>query len=155
MRKACLALLSVGAFHLAACEAVYDTRGNQPDPDAVLQLQPGVDDRRQVAEVLGSPSTVATFSDKTWYYISKRTRRVSFWDPQVLDQQVLAIRFDNAGVISDMKLYGLEDARAIEPDPNSTPTSGKQLTLLQQLLGNIGRFGGGGTGGSIFGTPHP
>jgi outer membrane protein assembly factor BamE (lipoprotein component of BamABCDE complex) len=65
MRKACLALLSVGAFHLAACEAVYDTRGNQPDPDAVLQLQPGVDDRRQVAEVLGSPSTVATFSDKT------------------------------------------------------------------------------------------
>jgi outer membrane protein assembly factor BamE (lipoprotein component of BamABCDE complex) len=68
---------------------------------------------------------------------------------------VLAIRFDNAGVISDMKLYGLEDARAIEPDPNSTPTSGKQLTLLQQLLGNIGRFGGGGTGGSIFGTPHP
>jgi outer membrane protein assembly factor BamE (lipoprotein component of BamABCDE complex) len=155
MRKAYLTLLSLGAINLGACEAVYDTRGNLPDPDAVLQLQPGVDDRRQVQELLGSPSTVATFNDKTWYYISKRTRRVSFWDPKVLDQQILAIRFDTGGVISDMRLYGLEDARAIQPDPNSTPTSGKELTLLQQLLGNIGRFGGGGTGGSIFGGPHP
>jgi outer membrane protein assembly factor BamE (lipoprotein component of BamABCDE complex) len=147
--------MSLGAINLAACEPVYDTRGNLPDPDQVLQLQPGVDDRRQVTELLGSPSTVATFSDKTWYYISKRTKRISFWDPQVLDQQVLAIRFDNGGVISDMKLYGLEDARVVVPDPNSTPTSGKELTLLQQLLGNIGRFGNASPGSIFNNGPHP
>ena len=41
MRKAGLALLSLGAILLGGCEAVYDTRGNLPDPDSVLQIQPG------------------------------------------------------------------------------------------------------------------
>ena len=45
MRKAGLALLSLGAVLLGGCEAVYDTRGNLPDPDFVLQIQPGVDNR--------------------------------------------------------------------------------------------------------------
>ncbi|HZT18150.1 MAG TPA: outer membrane protein assembly factor BamE, partial [Dongiaceae bacterium] len=141
MRSAALGLLSLGTVAVAACEPVYDTRGNLPDPDSVLQIQPGVDDRRQVAQLLGSPSTVATFNNKTWYYISKKTKTVSFLDPEVLDQEVLAIKFDDAGVVSDMRIYGLENARTIVPDPNVTPTSGKELTILQQIMGNIGRFG--------------
>jgi len=135
--------LGLAATIMSACDPVYDTRGNLPDPDAVLQIQPGVDDRRQVAELLGSPSTVATFNDKTWYYISKKTKRISFLDPTVLDQEVLAVKFDDGGLVSDMKIYGLENARPIVPDPNVTPTSGKELTILQQIMGNIGRFAGG------------
>jgi outer membrane protein assembly factor BamE (lipoprotein component of BamABCDE complex) len=146
MRKAGLALLSLGAVLLGGCEAVYDTRGNLPDPDSVLQIQPGVDDRRQVAELLGSPSTVGTFNARIWYYISKRTKTVSFFDPEILDQEVLQINFDNAGLVSDMRIYGLENARTITPDPNVTPTSGKELTILQQLMGNIGRFTSGSQG---------
>jgi outer membrane protein assembly factor BamE (lipoprotein component of BamABCDE complex) len=147
MRRAGLALFSLGAICLSACEAVYDTHGNLPDPDSVLQIQPGIDDRRQVAELLGSPSAVATFNNRTWYYISKKTKTVSFLDPVVLDQEVLAIQFDNAGLVSDMRIYGLENARDITPDPNSTPTSGKELTILQQLMGNIGRFSSGAKSG--------
>ncbi|MEA2783073.1 MAG: hypothetical protein QOK29_4617 [Rhodospirillaceae bacterium] len=155
MKQASLLAFSLGAAILSGCQATYDTRGNLPDPDAVLQVQPGIDDRKQVTQILGSPSSVATFNDKTWYYISKKTKRVSFWDPTVLDQEVLAIKFDDNGVVSDMKLYGLEDARNVTPDPEVTPTSGHELTILQQLIGNIGRFGGNGKGGSMFGGPRP
>ena len=102
-----------------------------------------MDDRRQVAELLGSPSTVGTFNAKIWYYISKRTKTISFLDPEILDQEVLQINFDNAGLVSDMRIYGLENARTITPDPNVTPTSGKELTILQQIMGNIGRFSSG------------
>ena len=45
MRRAGLALFGLGALFLSGCEAVYDTHGNLPDPDSVLQIQPGVDDR--------------------------------------------------------------------------------------------------------------
>ena len=147
MRRAGLVMLSLGALLLGGCEAVYDTRGNQPDPDSVLQIQPGVDDRRQVAELLGSPSSVGTFNAKIWYYISKRTKTISFFDPEILDQEVLQITFDNAGLVSDMRIYGLENARTITPDPNITPTSGKELTILQQIMGNIGRFSSGASKG--------
>ena len=150
MRQALFLALGICSVALAACQAQYDTRGNLPDPEVVLAVQPGVDDRQKVAELLGSPSTMGTFNDKTWYYISKKTERTAFFDPVVLDQEVLIIKFDEAGTVSDMKLLGLEDAHTVVPDPDVTPTSGHELTILQQLLGNIGRFGGTGSGGSIF-----
>ena len=134
---------------LSACSPTVDSRGNLPDADAVLQVQPGIDDRTQVAKLLGSPSALATFNDKTWYYISRKTKRVAFWNPTTLDQEVLRVKFDDAGVVSDIKVYGLEDAHAITPDPNETPTYGRELTILQQLLGNLGRFGS--NSGGLFG----
>jgi outer membrane protein assembly factor BamE (lipoprotein component of BamABCDE complex) len=149
MSKRSFLALSACAAILSACAPTIDARGNLPDPDTVLQVQPGIDGRAQVAKLLGSPSTVATFNDKTWYYISKKTSRVAFWDPEVLDQEVLMVKFDDTGLVSDMKVYGLEDAHTVTPDPNITPTSGRELTIVQQLLGNLGRFGGGG-GGNLF-----
>lgn len=149
MSKAGFLVFSTCAAMLSACAPTLDSRGNLPDPDAVLQVQPGVDDRTQVAKLLGSPSSVATFNDKTWYYISKKTSRIAFWDPDILDQEVLMVKFDDTGLVSDMKVYGLENAHDITPDPNETPTYGRELTILQQLLGNLGRFGGGSPG-NIF-----
>jgi outer membrane protein assembly factor BamE (lipoprotein component of BamABCDE complex) len=128
------------AIGLTACSPRIDTRGNLPDPDIVRELQPGLHDRDQVAQILGSPSTVGTFDDSTWYYISKRTETVAFFDPEIVDQQVLAVHFDNAGVLSEVKVYGYDDGREIEPVERVTPTSGREITILQQLFGNIGRF---------------
>jgi len=125
---------------LLGCSPMIDTRGNLPDPETVLQVQPGVHDRNQVVSILGTPSTVATFEDNTWYYISRRTERIAFFKPEVVDQQVLVVKFDDDGLVSEMKVYGLEDSQEIEPVDRVTPTAGRELTVLQQLFGNIGRF---------------
>jgi outer membrane protein assembly factor BamE (lipoprotein component of BamABCDE complex) len=128
------------AVGLTACAPSIDTRGNLPDPDVVSELRPGIHDRDQVAQLLGSPSTVGTFDNSTWYYISKRTETVAFFEPEIVDQQVLALHFDNTGVLSDVQLYGYEDGRVIDPVDRVTPTSGQEMTILKQLFGNIGRF---------------
>jgi len=125
---------------LSGCSAQIDQRGNVPDADAVLSIQPGVQTKDQVSQLLGTPSSVGTFDDKTWYYISKRTRTVAFFEPTVIDQQVLCIKFDEAGVVKKVDLYGMNEALAIDPVSRTTPTYGQKLTLLQQLFGNIGRF---------------
>lgn len=132
--------LCIAAIALAGCEPMIDTRGNLPDPETVLEVQPGVHDRNQVASILGTPSTVATFEDDTWYYVSRRTERIAFFEPEVVDQQVLVVKFDDTGLVSDMKVYGLEDGQVVEPVDRVTPTAGRELTVLQQLFGNIGRF---------------
>lgn len=136
----------LAALGLAACSPRVDTRGNLPDPETVLEVQPGIHDRTQVASILGSPSTVATFEDDTWYYVSRRTEQIAFFEPEVIDQQVLMVKFDQDGLVSDMKVYGIEDGRIIEPVERTTPTSGRELTVLQQIFGNLGRFNTGDKG---------
>jgi outer membrane protein assembly factor BamE (lipoprotein component of BamABCDE complex) len=125
---------------LGGCQARIDQRGNKPDEDQVVQIAPGVDDKNRVAELLGYPSTMSTFSDKTWYYISKRTKTVAFWKPDLLEQEILQIHFDDQGIVQDMKVYTEKDGQQIAYVDRVTPTPGTELTLIQQLLGNLGKF---------------
>ena len=138
LRFGWLLLASVAA--LTACSPRIDQRGNLLDPDAVLAVKPGVQTKEQVAQLLGTPSTVATFDVKTWYYISKRTTTTAFFAPDITDQQVLVLKFNDSDVVEKVQLYGMDDAYEIEPVSRTTPTFGQKLTLLQQLFGNIGRF---------------
>jgi len=84
-RAAALLILGLLTGLVTGCSPTIDQRGNAPDPDDVLALQPGVDDKAKVFQLLGSPSTAGTFDDKIWYYISKRTATVAFLDPSVID----------------------------------------------------------------------
>ena len=96
--------------------------------------------REEVLRILGSPSTTDTFDQQNWYYISQRDEVMSFYKADVTQQDVTRISFDGNGIVSDIHSHGLELAQAIEPDPNKTRTLGNELTIVQQFLGNIGRF---------------
>jgi len=137
--------LLLASVALAACSARIDQRGNLLDPDAVLAVKPGEQTKEQVAQLLGTPSTVATFNDKTWYYVSKRTATTAFFQPDITDQQVVVIKFNDSNVVEKVQLLGMDDAYEIEPVARTTPTYGQRLTILQQLFGNIGRFTKGET----------
>jgi outer membrane protein assembly factor BamE (lipoprotein component of BamABCDE complex) len=145
------------ALALAACTGRVDTRGNMADPEVVSQITPGESTRGTVEDLLGSPTSIATFNDQTWYYIGRKTEKVAFFRPEVLEQQVVAVHFDASGVVDDIKTYGPEDAREIELVDRTTPTAGKELTLMQQLFGNLGRFNteDGATGPARLPTPTP
>ncbi len=130
------------------------TAGLAGPREQVFVLAAGVLRGDDVIQLLGSPSTTATFDDETWYYISQRTETVAFYAPETTDQKVLALKFDKAGLLKDMQTYTLKDGRAIAMVDRKTPTAGKELTLIEQVFGNIGKFSSGpsGPGGGI-GTP--
>ena len=117
--------------------------GNLPEADQLAQIHPGTTTRQQVAKILGTPSSTGVFDDKNWYYISRRTEQISFLDPDVMDQQVYIVNFDDKGVVKGIDHKDLKDGRDIEPAPGATPAPGRELTFLEQVLGNLGRFNGG------------
>ena len=49
------------------------------------------------------------------------------------------IAFDETGVVAEITSLSLAEARAIELADEETPTRGRELSLLEQLFGNIGR----------------
>lgn len=132
------------------CAATVDQRGDLPAPERIAEIHPGLT-KEQVVKILGTPSSIGVFNDNAWYYISRKTSRVSFFQPDVLDQQVFTVNFDNNGVVRDLGHKTYADAREIEPAPGATPAPGRELTFLEQILGNVGRFNkgtGGGGGGA-------
>lgn len=134
------------AATLAACSSRVAVRGNLPDPEEVVEILPGDSSREDVQRILGSPSTLSTFQDATWYYIGERTEQVAFFAPEVIERSVLVVTFNDAGLVDDTRLFTVEDGQEIAMVDRTTPTEGNELTILQQLIGNIGRFGGGQDG---------
>ena len=109
--------------------------------EATEKIAPGKQTREQVQETLGTPSTRGNFAgDEIWFYIGKRTETTAFFAPDVLEHQVLEIRFGEDGRVSRVSQIDATKAAKPRPVDRETPTEGKKLTILEQFIGNIGRF---------------
>ncbi len=133
-----VALGSALGLTVSACSPIVNVRGYVPEQDKVEKLAVGQQNKDEVYTLLGSPSTLATFSEDTWYYISSRTERIGFFEPKTVDRTVLAVKFDDDEKVSNIAKYGLEDGRVVNFVDRTTPTRGKELTFLEQMFGNIG-----------------
>ena len=101
-----------------------------------------------VMDILGSPSTTSAIDSSTWYYIYSKAETVAFYHPTVTDRRVLAISFGDNNKVNNLKYYGLEEGKIISYVDRTTPTRGRELTVLQQLFGNLGRLGAGSLPGN-------
>lgn len=135
-----LLLLAALATVAVGCSPTVRTHGNRLDEAAIAQIQPGATSRAEVERLLGSPSSLSTFDDSAWYYVSQRTETRSFYQSNVVGQDVVAIEFDERGVVQSVDRHGMEQARAIDPVSRTTRTAGNELTVLEQFIGNLGRF---------------
>lgn len=114
--------------------------GYVSDPAALAKIKPGVQTKLEVAQLMGTPSTTAVFGDETWLYITQRQEAYAFFKPEITEQDVIAIAFNKQGIVDSIHNYTLKNGINVQPVSKTTPTYGKQYGLLEQLIGNIGRF---------------
>ncbi|WP_394706001.1 outer membrane protein assembly factor BamE [uncultured Martelella sp.] len=104
-----------------------------------LQLVKEGSSREQVVLTLGEPSTTATFDNEVFFYISQRKeRRFEFQKPRLVGQEILAIYFNNNGRVDRIARYTLQDGRVVDMVSDTTPTGGKDITFIQQILQGSG-----------------
>lgn len=128
---------------LSACTPVITSHGQQPDPDALAQIEPGESSQRDVEAALGTPSTQGVFRENVWYYMSERTERTAFFKPSLVERKIVAIVFEPSGVVEDIVTYTENDKKEVDLVARVTPTAGNELSIIQQLFGNVGRFSAG------------
>lgn len=131
----------VAGVGLAGCAPTVNVHGHMPNPDALPEIKVGSTNRDQVRELLGSPTSIATFDDKRWYYISRKTETGSFDRTELLDQEIVVIDFDDGGFVKTVDVQkGTEKTQDVAMISRVTPTKGRELGFFEQILGN---FGGG------------
>lgn len=132
----CVILLS-----FTACSPITAQRGNMLKDTQVEQVVVGQSTRTNVLQILGSPTTQSTFNPNVWYYIGQETEKHSIMDSKVVVEKIVAVHFDEEGIVEYVGKPSAE-REDVNYARSKTPTHGNELTFMQQLLGNMGRFNG-------------
>lgn len=125
---------------LSACSPVVRGHGYAPKPEELSRIQPGVDDKASVRSKIGRPGGTGIANDDAWYYVATTIEEFAYRAPAVTDRRVVAVLFTEAGIVADVRQFGLEDGRVVDLVTRTTPTYGRELTVVQQLFGNILNF---------------
>lgn len=91
--------------------------------------------------LLGPPSTTPYQNPRRWIYIGRVTHTIAFLRPSTDQQQIYIFEFDDDNILSSIEKIPFEKFRDLTPNENETPTYGKDLSILQEMVGNIGKFG--------------
>lgn len=119
---------------LGACVSQTLQHGYVVSPEALQQIPVGAS-QEQVLLALGTPSTVESFKTEGYYYISQTTKkRAAFARGKIVNQRVIAVYFDETGNVRNIGDFGLKDGKIFDFLTRTTPTSGSEITFLQQIL---------------------
>src|SRR3984957_20948088 len=144
LRKSAFLALAASLAATAACSPITSHQGFQ-----VVDIHPGAvkvgqDTRSSVLTKLGSPTATSTFDKDVWFYMSQFRTQTSFYDPKTIQRDVTAIVFDHDTLqVKSVDNFTLQDGRVIAYNTHETPTRGREMTVLEQLIGSIG-------GGSVL-----
>ena len=124
----------------ASCSPIVDTRGHNEDQADLSQIVIGQTRSEDVAALLGSPSAQSTYGTKTWFYISEKKETRGMFAPEVVDQKVIAIAFDENDAVASIDSADEKAGKQVVFVEKTTPTEGRKMNALEQIMGNFGRF---------------
>lgn len=133
----------VALVALTACTTQYRNHGYAPSDDQLAEVLVGVDTRDTVADVVGPPTAGGVLNDGGFFYVQSRFSYFGPLEPREIEREVVAIRFDPEGVVSNVERFGLEEGRVVALSRRVTQDNVRDTTFIRQLLGSIGRFDAG------------
>lgn len=133
-----LAMAIITPLVISGCNSTTEvlSHGYQMNEETLALVTEG-SSREQVLLALGTPSTTLKQQDgaETFYYISQqKARPVAFVRPKVVNRRIMAIYFDESEAVRQTANYGLKDGKVFDFVSRVTPTGGKDLSFLGQVL---------------------
>lgn len=131
--------VALTAMLLTACAPVSKYQGYTVLESSPSSAKVNEDTMATVRTKYGSPTTVSTFEPNIWYYMAQTTDQFGAYRPKLRQREIVSIIFDKSSEkVAEIKTYTAEDGKIIAFSDRETPTSGRELSVVQQLLGNIG-----------------
>lgn len=140
IRKIVLVSLITGATIVSGCSPIIQNHGYLPIEAEAQSLAQGQATKQSVLELYGEPTSKGAQGDSSWYYVSYKVKHFAFFKPKVTERRILAVSFDANGRVASVNRYGLENGRIVDLNTRETVTGGRKLTILQQLIRNVGNF---------------
>lgn len=135
-RAAILAVLIV----LAACTTIYRNHGYIPNEEDLAKVEVGKSTQEEVGRDVGRPTSTGLLTGGAWYYVGSKFAYYGARAPKEVERQVVAISFNESGVVENVERFGLEKGEVIVLSRRVTETNVKGISFVRQLLSNVGNF---------------
>ena len=139
INKAACVFVFVMAVSACGSDVFVTHNGNMPANDRILMLQKG-QNKAEVRELLGSPSSVSPLDKNTWIYMSSDVKRVAFLKPVELNRDVLTVKFDDKDIVSSISRYSKEQGREIEISKDATEFQESEQGFFKEYFGGVGAY---------------
>lgn len=134
------AIIALGV--LAACSPVYNYHGFIPPKEDLDEITVGLDTRDTVESIFGKPGASGLLAEGAWYYVRSEFKHEGLKAPEEIDREVVAISFDDNGVVENVERFGLERGEVVVLERRVTDSNLKGISFLRQLFGNTGGLSG-------------
>ena len=142
LKRAAFAIVLAGTALAGACAPIASYSGFQAIESNPRDVKPGTDNKATVRGRLGSPSAVSSFDPDVWIYMNQVKETVAFMRPVVTRRDITVISFDKeTEAVKTVDNLTLADGKVIAFNGRETPTRGRELTVIEQLIGSIGAGG--------------
>ena len=136
---------------VAGCGLETYQSGDLPAQKRLESIKVG-DSKEKVLRVLGTPNYTSArtegVDDLMIYAQTNKSSRV-FFNPKTTNQDVYLFVFNTKGIVSETKHLTLEDAKKVAYESKETPVEGKNLSVLEQLAENFGKYNAGGNDSTV------
>lgn len=112
--------------------------GNMPEESKIQKIAIG-QNKDEVRDILGNPSSVTGLNDNHWIYMSSTQKKVAFLRPEELQRDILAITFKD-DKISKIEKFDLADGNNIKIDPDETQTANSNVGFFRKYFGGVGQY---------------
>ena len=135
---------------ITSCINKKIVNGQLPDGEMLAKLRLNEDNKQVIDQLLGSPSFKGEFGDNSYYYFSSISDKIAFLEPDLIEQKIIQLKFDDTDILNKIYLYKKNDSKEIIMSSNFTKTTGREISILEQMISNFGL--GLGTNGPILGS---
>jgi len=125
-------------FVLSSCQTL-DIRGQYVDDTTVKGIERKKLSKSEVENLLGTPTIIPNYSSDTWYYIQRILARRAWFDPKVVEQRIVKVKFDKHDILEEATLL-IDSQEEINIISEYTKAHGTELNSVQRFVKNIGRF---------------
>lgn len=125
---------------IAGCTPIYRNHGYVPADDELAQVVVGQTTQDDLPGLVGRPSAQGVLTGAGWYYVGSRWEHYGAMAPREIRREVVAISFDQSGVVSNVERFGLDRGRVVTLSRRVTDSGVSGSNLIGQLLRNVGQF---------------
>ena len=135
IKKSISVIIPLFLIILFSCQPRITKHGNFFNPKNIQLIKKNKSSKSEIIEIFGEPTVKSTFSDNVWYYITLVQHEKAYFEIKNLENNILAITFDDNQLVKTYKILTEDDSSEINISyPNEAYNQNKEVSLIQEFF---------------------